>query len=957
MEKLFGVAMKKIGSTVLKSLTHVTAFIGVLGILAAPREKAWANEVTHRETIYNTDYVSASVGGLRNTATASLRLAGVSGPVSKAYLYWHGPMNSTNPLANATIKFSGQTITGVNIGYSDDNCWGFNNSQAYRADVTPIVAKNRNASYSLASYVKQGTNINANGASLLVFYNDSNTNNNRDIVLFDGNDSNADNFYDAAGWNVSLGGLSYAAGTAIVQMHVSDGQTYEDAALLINGYEVEGRGQVFQGNTVTAANNGPGSTGRLWDVISFDVTSLLAAGSNSVDITHAYLGTGGRAKGDCVSLVAAVIDLPAGSAPPPPAANTPPSVTGTPEISTSSPEPITLQAQALDNDGDALTYIIRINDAVAQTGTIPAGSPATTGPLTVNASFNPGRHTVQFTVNDGVTSGSFTTIVNVTDDQPPVLNVPANMTVPSAPGRGNATVTYEVTATDDFPGVTVISLPGPGSTFPIGTTTVTATAVDAAGHRVQKSFTITVIDAMPPSILCPSDILKLTDPGKSNAVVHFSVNATDNLPGAAVSCSPASGSTFQLGITTVVCSARDARGNRSSCMFTVTIIDREAPTLVLPPDLTLQNDPNEETRVVNYEVEVRDNAPGASVFCFPPSGSAFPIGTTNVLCIGSDASGNNVTNSFAVTIFKLSNPNVVPPTVNVPASFAMPTDPGLSTAVVEFNATVNSPLPGATIACVPPSGATFALGTTTVMCVGRDVAGNTASNSFNILVYDNEKPLLKLPANIVLGVDEGQNHAVVNYSATATDNSGSVSLVCVPMSGSAFPLGITTVTCNAIDNAGNAASGSFTITVTNSVVTPVDYGCVTASRSTLWPPQHQMVPVSLWLNYDAMPVSFSSVRVVSVTSNEPETGLWADDVGPDWEITDTGNLKVSLRTERDDNGSGRIYTIWIEGRDARGQEYLCSTTVTVPKTSPKKTKPVAKSPKLPKATKTASGKK
>jgi HYR domain len=224
-------------------------------------------------------------------------------------------------------------------------------------------------------------------------------------------------------------------------------------------------------------------------------------------------------------------------------------------------------------------------------------------------------------------------------------------------------------------------------------------------------------------------------------------------------------------------------------------------------------------------------------------------------------------------------------------------------------------------------------------------------------VYDNEKPLLNLPTNIVLGVDEGQNHAVVSYTATASDNSGSVSLVCVPMSGSTFPLGVTTVTCNAIDNAGNVASGSFTITVTNSVVTPVDYGCVTASRSTLWPPQHQMVPVSLWLNYDAMPVPFSSVRVVSITSNEPETGLWADDNGADWEITDSENLKLSLRAERDDNGSGRIYTIWIEGRDARGNDYLCTTTITVPKTAPKKTKSAVKSPKQSKATKAVAGKK
>ena len=660
--------MKKNSLAILNRTGYVAAFIGVLGILGAPREKAWANDVSLHETIYNTDYVSASVGGLRNASTAALKLAGVNGSVTKAYLYWHGPMNSTNPLANASIRINGQPLTGVNIGYSDDNCWGYNNSQAYRADVSALVRKELNGTYTLSHFVKQGTNINANGASLLVFFNDSNTNNNRDIVLFDGNDSNADNFYDANGWNVNLTGLAYTTGQAVVQMHISDGQVYEDAALVINGMEAEARGQVFQGDSVQAANNGPSGTGKLWDVVSYDVTELLAAGSNAINITHGYIGTPQRAKGDCVSLIAAVINLPAGSAPP---ANTPPAVTGTPEISINSPEPVALLAQATDNDGDALNCAIRINGTLVHSGNIPAGSPVTTGTLNLNHGFAMGRHTVVFTVHDGAASSSFTTIVNVSDDQPPVLNVPANITVPSAPGRMSAVVNYEVTATDDFPGVTVISLPASGSSFPIGVTPVTATAVDAAGHRVQKTFTVTVTDCLPPTILCPTDLLKTTDAGKSNAVIHFTVNATDNMPGVSVTCSPASGSTFQLGITTVVCAARDARGNTANCMFTVTVVDREAPVLILPLDLTLQTDPGQDTRIVHYTVEVRDNAPGATVVCEPASGSIFPLGATTVTCNAVDNAGNVSSGRFTITV---TNSAVTPvdygctTTVSVPKS-------------------------------------------------------------------------------------------------------------------------------------------------------------------------------------------------------------------------------------------------------------------------------------------------
>ena len=43
----------------------VGAYIGVLGIIGAARDTAWANDIAFRETVYNTDFVSAGVGGMR----------------------------------------------------------------------------------------------------------------------------------------------------------------------------------------------------------------------------------------------------------------------------------------------------------------------------------------------------------------------------------------------------------------------------------------------------------------------------------------------------------------------------------------------------------------------------------------------------------------------------------------------------------------------------------------------------------------------------------------------------------------------------------------------------------------------------------------------------------------------------------------------------------------------------
>jgi len=913
----------------------LAAYIGVLGIVGAQRELLWANDLALRETVYGTDFIAAAVGGLRNTASASINVNGLSGTVNKAYLYWHGPMNSTNPLANATIRVNNQNVTGVNIGYSDDNCWGYNNSQAYRADVTSLVQAKRNGTYSLSQYVRQGTNINANGASLLIFYNDGDPTNNRDIVIFDGNDSNVENFYDAPGWNVNLSGINYTEGHGYIQLHVSDGQVYEDAALVLNGRELENDGRVFQGTTVQAANNGPGGNGRLWDVVTYEVTDLLAAGSNTLALTHGYLGRPDRPKGDCVSLIVAAINLPAGAAPPP---NNPPVVTGTPMITVNSPRAIIVQAGATDADGDPLAFTIFIDGVVVSANSIPAGSP-TTGTLGITNAFGLGQHAVVFTANDGAASGSFTTVVKVIDNTPPVIAI-ENIIIPSDLGRTTAAVDYRnrLSVTDDFPGMTWVADRLPGSAFAIGTTTVTVTAVDASANRAQRSFTITVTDSLPPVINCPLDLLRPTDPGASNVIVRWTCSAMDNLPGCSTACTPPSGSAFQIGITTVVCSARDVAGNTANCMFTVTVVDREPPVLTVPANMLVPTEAGQNVAVVNdYAITIADNVPGATVDCTPPPGSPFPLGTSPVICIGSDAAGNRATNHFTITVVDTSARDTQPPVITVPDNIVVPADAGKNNAVVSYTATVMDNQPGASVACLPPSGSAFALGITTVACRASDTAGNRASISFTVAVADWEKPVLTVPANLTLVAEAGQSNAVVTYTATATDNSGSVAVVCTTPSGAAFPVGVTSVTCSAIDDSGNVATASFTVTVTDHT-RPGD-GCIITSRPVLWPANRQMVPVNERVQLDKKKkIKCSSARIVSVTSNEPETGLDAADIGPDWEITNAEKLKVKLRAERDPMAAGRVYTITVEAKDPQGNSYLCQTIVTVPLESPKKKK-------------------
>lgn len=268
---------------------------------------AHATPLTLFETQYDTDFVSAGVGGMRGgPGTGTITLAGASSSVSKAYLYWHGPTNSTDPAsANASVTFAGTDITGTYLGISDNNCWGFANSVAYRADVTSLVTGD--GAYSLAGFTKSDVDI--NGASLIVFFDDGDDTNNRDVVMFDGNDSNITNPHDTPGWDITLAGIDYDSGTANAQFHVGDGQTFPDAAIIANATTLVPAGDIFQGDSVPTEGYGP-SNGYLWDIKSFGVTSLLSPGLNTLNITSGL-------SSDCLSCVLIALDLPAGAAPVP----------------------------------------------------------------------------------------------------------------------------------------------------------------------------------------------------------------------------------------------------------------------------------------------------------------------------------------------------------------------------------------------------------------------------------------------------------------------------------------------------------------------------------------------------------------------------------------------------------------------------------------------------------------
>lgn len=188
----------------------------------------------------------------------------------------------------------------------------------------------------------------------------------------------------------------------------------------------------------------------------------------------------------------------------------------------------------------------------------------------------------QVTTDVGITisalggSASSTLAVTVMPDvTPPVLTLPGPITVSSTSNAG-ANVTFTVAAADAVSGPSqFICSAFSGQLFPIGSTSVSCSASDWTGNVATGSFAVAVVDATPPTLtLSGSQKLDATSP--SGAVTTFTAAASDAAPLAPpVTCVPASGSTFAVGTTNVVCSATDAAGNTASGTVAITVVGAE----------------------------------------------------------------------------------------------------------------------------------------------------------------------------------------------------------------------------------------------------------------------------------------------------------------------------------------------------------------------------------------------
>ena len=160
------------------------------------------------------------------------------------------------------------------------------------------------------------------------------------------------------------------------------------------------------------------------------------------------------------------------------------------------------------------------------------------------------------------------------------------------------------------------------------------------------------------------------------------------------------------------------------------VSDNTAPTLVLPADQAVEGD-TIGGATADFAVSAIDpqDDPDPTPTCDVDPGDLLPLGTTTVSCSVSDAGGLTTEGSFDITVVDTTAPSIsthdVTATSGDPAGAVVSFDPPTVSDVVD---------PAPTVGCLPTSGSTFPVGTTSVTCSATDASGNTASSTFGVTI-------------------------------------------------------------------------------------------------------------------------------------------------------------------------------------------------------------------------------
>ena len=314
----------------------------------------------------------------------------------------------------------------------------------------------------------------------------------------------------------------------------------------------------------------------------------------------------------------------------------------------------------------------------------------------------------------------------------------------------------------------------------LGANVVTLTVTAVGGASSTCTATVTVVDDMEPTVVCPADMNIPCNSDISNLDIFGEVTATDNCDMflTVEETNVTSVNTCNVGFVTRTFEVTDDSGNSATCMQTITIDGPVNPITLA--DITFPVSPFNAGDCIMNPDSIDSGMPfvdTTNADCFSLSISFTDTNNGGTMCSGSITRTWTVIDSCQAPngIFTFNQliilDDTVGPDISGPNDITIILGPGNTTCdtFVSLPATVSDCAPGFTVMNDSPfaddntiadASGTYPVGTTTVNITATDVCGNDSIYTYNVSVVDTTAFITDC-AKIFINIDMNNLNAVV----------------------------------------------------------------------------------------------------------------------------------------------------------------------------------------------------
>ena len=413
-------------------------------------------------------------------------------------------------------------------------------------------------------------------------------------------------------------------------------------------------------------------------------------------------------------------------------------------------------------------------------------------------------------------------IITIVDQTPPVASCPADISVDTDLNQCSAVVDYSIEGTDSCGSVTITQTSGlvSGSMFPIGNTLNEFEIVDDCGNISECSFTVTVENSNSTAAICQDITIQLDALGSatiSPSDINGSTGTLCNTPNVSIDIS-----TFtcdNLGQNNVTLTVVDDTGNTTTCVAVVTVEDMIAPQVICQ-NITLQLNASGTASITAAMLD-GGSTDACGIQTLEVDITTFDcsnIGITNeVLFTVTDASGNTSSCTAEVTVEDTTAPLASCQDITV----ALGENGSVTITPADIDQGSTDNCGGITFEITPTTFDCSNIGTNQVSLMVTDGNGLTSECFATVTVIDNTAPTA-ICQDITISLNQ-------EYEATITAadiNGGSTDNCAITNSSidinffDCSSIGANIVTLNVIDQSGNEATCTATVTVVEGIFTP-----------------------------------------------------------------------------------------------------------------------------------------